>query len=65
MFGRIDPLLGQSSIVLMHDGLGPGAQRTGCGETVALVKPLVARLRELNCEPTPLGVAVGEQEVEA
>src|SRR5215212_2215479 len=65
MLGRIEPLLGQGSIVLMHDGLGPGAQRTGCEETVALVEPLVARLRELGCEPTPLGVAVGEQEVEA
>jgi peptidoglycan-N-acetylglucosamine deacetylase len=51
--------------VLMHDGLGPGARRTGCVETVALVEPLVARLRELGCEPTPLGVAVGEHKVEA
>jgi peptidoglycan-N-acetylglucosamine deacetylase len=65
MLGRIEPLLGQGSVVLMHDGLGPGARRTGCGETVALVEPLVARLRELGCEPTPLGAAVGEQEVEA
>jgi peptidoglycan/xylan/chitin deacetylase (PgdA/CDA1 family) len=55
MLGRIEPLLGSGSVVLMHDGLGPGARRTGCGETVALVEPLVARLRELGCEPTPLG----------
>jgi hypothetical protein len=65
MLKRIEPLLGQGSVVLMHDGLGPGARRTGCGETVALVEPLVARLRELSCEPTPLGAAVREQEVEA
>ena len=65
MLGRIEPLLGQGSVVLMHDGLGPGAQRTGCGETVALVEPLVARLRELGCEPKSLGIAVGKQEVEA
>jgi peptidoglycan/xylan/chitin deacetylase (PgdA/CDA1 family) len=65
MLGRIGPLLGPGSVVLMHDGLGPGARRTGCGETVALVEPLVARLRELGCEPTPLGVAVGEQRVGA
>ena len=63
MLGRIEPLLGQGSIVLMHDGLGPGARRSGCEETVALVKPLAARLRELGCKPMPLGVAVGEQEV--
>jgi peptidoglycan/xylan/chitin deacetylase (PgdA/CDA1 family) len=65
MLGRIEPLLGQGSVVLMHDGLGPGARRTGCGETVALVEPLVARLRELGCELKPLGIAVGKQEVEA
>ena len=65
MLGRIEPLLGSGSVVLMHDGLGPGARRTGCGETVALVEPLVARLRELGCEPTPLGVAVREHKVEA
>ena len=65
MLGRIEPLLGQGSIVLMHDVLGPGAQRTGCEETVALVEPLVARLRELGCEPTPLRVTVGEQRVGA
>lgn len=65
MLGRIAPLLGPDSVVLMHDGLGPGARRTGCGETVALVEPLVARLRELGYEPRPLGVAVGDQEVEA
>ena len=65
MLGRVEPLLGLGSVVLMHDGLGPGARRTGCEETVALVEPLVARLRELGCEPTPLGVAVGGQRVGA
>jgi peptidoglycan-N-acetylglucosamine deacetylase len=65
MLGRIEPLLGLGSVVLMHDGLGPGARRTGCRETVALVEPLVTRLRELGCEPTPLGVAVGDQRVVA
>jgi peptidoglycan-N-acetylglucosamine deacetylase len=65
MLGRIEPLLGPSSIVLMHDGLGPGAQRSGCGGTVALVEPLVTRLRKLGCEPIPLGVAIGEQRVGA
>jgi peptidoglycan/xylan/chitin deacetylase (PgdA/CDA1 family) len=65
MFGRIVPLLGPGSVVLMHDGLGPGARRTGCRETVALVEPLVAHLREIGCEPTTLGVAVGEKGVVA
>ena len=63
MLAHIEPLLGPGSTVLMHDGLGPGARRTGCAETAALLGPLVTRLRELGCEPTPLGVAIGEQRV--
>jgi peptidoglycan-N-acetylglucosamine deacetylase len=54
MLRRIEPLLGPGSIVLMHDALGPGALRTGCEETVALVEPLVAHLRSVACEPAPL-----------
>lgn len=54
MLRRIEPLLGPGSIVLMHDALGPGALRAGCEETVALVGPLVALLRSMDCEPAPL-----------
>lgn len=54
MLRLVEPLLGPGSVVLMHDGLGPGARRTGCDETVALVEPLVARLRSLGCEPATL-----------
>ncbi len=54
MLRNVDPLLGPGEVVLMHDGLGPGALRTGCEETVALVEPLVARLRSMGCEPAPL-----------
>lgn len=39
------------SIVLMHDGIGPGALRGGCEETVALIEPMVEHIRELGCEP--------------
>jgi len=63
MLAHIEPLLGPGSTVLMHDRLGPGARRTGCAETAALLGPLVTRLRELGCEPTPLGVAIGGQRV--
>lgn len=75
MLRRIEPLLGPGSIVLMHDALGPGALRTGCEETVALVEPLVAYLRSIDCEPAPLTLldvptrvaanSTGRQEVEA
>ena len=54
MLRNVDPLLGPGEVVLMHDGLGPGSLRTGCEETVALVEPLVARLRSMGCEPAPL-----------
>ncbi len=54
MLRNAEPLLGPGEVVLMHDGLGPGALRTGCEETVALVEPLVARLRSMGCEPVPL-----------
>ena len=43
MFERIDPDLFPGAVVLAHDGLGPGALRTGCAETVALIPRLVAR----------------------
>ena len=54
MLRNVEPLLGPGEVVLMHDGLGPGALRTGCEETIALVEPLVARLRSMGCEPAPL-----------
>ena len=54
MLRNVEPLLGPGEVVLMHDGIGPGALRTGCEETVALVEPLVARVRLMTFEPAPL-----------
>jgi peptidoglycan-N-acetylglucosamine deacetylase len=54
MMRRVEPLLGPGAILLMHDALGPGSLRTDCKETVALVEPLVTRLRSLGCEPASL-----------
>ena len=54
MLECVGPELRPGSIVLMHDGIGPGALRCDCGETVALVGPLVERIRSLGCEPGPL-----------
>ncbi len=51
MLERVGPRLRPGSVVLMHDGIGPGARRSGCGETVALVGGLVERIRSLGCEP--------------
>ncbi len=54
MLERVRPRLRPGSVVLMHDGIGPGARRSGCGETVALVSGLVEHIRFLGCEPGPL-----------
>lgn len=43
--------LADGAVVLMHDGLGPGATRGGCAETVALVSPLVSLLRSRDLRP--------------
>jgi peptidoglycan/xylan/chitin deacetylase (PgdA/CDA1 family) len=59
MLAAVRPGLGPGSVVLMHDGLGPGARRTGCRETVALIRPLVDHVRALGCEPATLLPEVG------
>lgn len=38
--------LDSDGMVLMHDGLGPGARRQGCEETVKLTERLLAPARE-------------------
>ncbi|MGF1471790.1 MAG: polysaccharide deacetylase family protein [Rubrobacteraceae bacterium] len=54
MLEAVTPLLNPGGVVLMHDGLGPGARRTDCGETAALIPPLTERIRALGCEPAPV-----------
>ncbi|MBA3426804.1 MAG: polysaccharide deacetylase family protein [Rubrobacteraceae bacterium] len=54
MLKAISPGLGPGAVVLMHDGLGPGARRSGCEETVALIGTLVASIRSLGCEPVTI-----------
>jgi peptidoglycan-N-acetylglucosamine deacetylase len=53
MLARARAELAPGAIVLMHDAIGPGALRSGCQSTVALVEPLVAcaRARGLSVEP--------------
>lgn len=62
MLDSIGSGLGPGSVVLMHDGLGPGARRSGCDQTVALVGKLVHRIRELGCEPEPMMSGLGTPE---
>ena len=59
MLDAIRPALGPGAVVLMHDGLGPGARRAGCEETVALIPRLVKTVRALGCEPLPMRPPTG------
>lgn len=61
MLEAVAPEIADGAIVLMHDGIGPGARRAGCEETVALVGPLVEHARSLGCEPLPIGAAAAER----
>jgi peptidoglycan-N-acetylglucosamine deacetylase len=54
MFAAIEPDVRAGAVVLAHDGLGPGALRDGCAETVALIEPLVGLARSRGLEPEPL-----------
>ena len=46
MLDALVPELGPGGMVLMHDGLGPGALRSDCRETVRLIEPLCTAIRE-------------------
>jgi peptidoglycan/xylan/chitin deacetylase (PgdA/CDA1 family) len=54
MLAAIAPAIDDGAIVLAHDGLGPGATRAGCEETVALIAPLVALARTRGLDPEVL-----------
>ena len=55
MLARIRGRISPGAIVLMHDGVGPGATREGCAATVDLVRPLVVLVRSYGLEPATLG----------
>ena len=65
MLATIEPQLRPGAVVLAHDGLGPGALRDGCAETVALIEPLVAaaRARGLHPGPVPPDAPAGNPEL--
>jgi peptidoglycan/xylan/chitin deacetylase (PgdA/CDA1 family) len=57
MLAACAPALAPGTVVLAHDGLGPGALRTGCAETAALVGPLTTAIRAAGLSPVPLDAA--------
>ena len=54
MLARVTRDLLPRAIVLMHDGIGPGATRDGCAMTVDVIGPLVSLTRSRGLEPVPL-----------
>lgn len=62
LLDRVAPELAPDAVVLMHDGLGPGARRWDCEETVALLPGLVEAIgaRGLVAGPLPAPEAVGD-----
>jgi peptidoglycan-N-acetylglucosamine deacetylase len=55
MLASVEAGIAPGAIVMMHDGIGPGATREGCAETVAVVEPLVALARSRGLEPVTIG----------
>jgi len=54
MLARLEPRLAGAAVVLLHDGVGPGARREHALETAALVGPLVVAARARGLRPGPL-----------
>jgi peptidoglycan/xylan/chitin deacetylase (PgdA/CDA1 family) len=57
MLEAVDAEIEDGAIVLMHDGLGPGALRAGVGETVELIGPLSELAQERCLQVLPLSLA--------
>lgn len=55
MLARMAPGIEEGAVVLMHDGLGPGALRDGCEGTADLVAPLLSLAASRGLTPLPLG----------
>lgn len=55
MLADLEASLQGGSVVLMHDGVGPGARRDDCAATVDLIAPLAELCRSRGLEPVALG----------
>jgi peptidoglycan-N-acetylglucosamine deacetylase len=51
--------LRDGDVVLMHDGLGPGAMRSGCEQTLALTRLLLAEAERRELSPAPVSECRG------
>jgi peptidoglycan/xylan/chitin deacetylase (PgdA/CDA1 family) len=62
MLAGIRPSIRAGAVVLMHDGIGPGALRTSASATVELITTLVALIRERGLEPATVSALAGRRE---
>lgn len=65
MLARARRQLAPGAIVLMHDGLGPGAMRSGCENTVELLAPLIAAARARGLAPGAAVPAMSDRSVQS
>ncbi len=54
MHARVAHGIESGAIVLLHDGIGPGARRPHCRETVALIPRLLETIRRRGLRQVPL-----------
>lgn len=54
MLAELDKGLEGGAVILMHDGIGPGATRFDVSATIELINPLVSLCRARGLEPAPL-----------
>ena len=54
MHARVDGDITAGSVVLLHDGVGPGARRSGCDQTVELLPRLLETLAGRGLRAVPL-----------
>jgi peptidoglycan/xylan/chitin deacetylase (PgdA/CDA1 family) len=60
ILARLRPHIGPDAVFLMHDAVGPGATRSGCEQTVALVAPLVEMARSRDLRAVVVGDLSGD-----
>jgi peptidoglycan-N-acetylglucosamine deacetylase len=64
MLARARHQLAPGAVVLMHDGPGPGAMRSGCENTVELLAPLIVTARARGLEPATAVPARSDRSVQ-
>jgi peptidoglycan-N-acetylglucosamine deacetylase len=59
MHERVAAGIRSGSVVLMHDGIGPGARRTGCRDTVELIPRLAETIERRGLRSLPMSEHMG------